>query len=65
MRDDAADEPRKYRDDPHFQTREELAAGGHTDEDVAIAQLHYTLLRHLGRVYDLLAASRAFTHPST
>lgn len=43
----------------HFQTTAELAAVGYTDEDVTVAQLHYTLLRHLGRVFELLDDARA------
>lgn len=47
---------------PHirFKTREELATHGYTDEDVTIAQLHYTLLMHLGVVFELLDAADAF-----
>ena len=37
-----------------FRTAEALAAIGTTDEDVAVAQLHYSVLRHVGRAYDLL-----------
>jgi hypothetical protein len=44
-----------------FRTQAELAADGYTDEDVAVAQLHYTLLRHLGRVFEVLDDARAFT----
>jgi hypothetical protein len=44
----------------HFRTSAELAADGYTDEDVAVAQLHYTLLRHLGRVYELLMVDDTF-----
>lgn len=44
-----------------FQTPEELTAGGYAEEDVAVAQLHYTLLMHLGRVFELLDDARAFT----
>jgi hypothetical protein len=44
-----------------FQTTAELAAAGYTEEDVAVAQLHYTLLIHLGRVFELLDDARAFT----
>jgi hypothetical protein len=54
----------KERTNIRFQTSEELAEAGYTDEDVAVAQLHYTLLRHLGRVFELLNDSRAFTHRS-
>jgi len=54
----------KERRNIEFQTPEELAAVGYTDEDVAVAQLAYTLLRHLGRVFELLDDSRAFTHRS-
>lgn len=49
----------KNRQNVHFQTTAELAPAGYTDEDVAIAQLHYTLLRHLGRVFELLDDARA------
>jgi hypothetical protein len=51
----------KNRRDVAFQTNAELAAAGYTEEDVAIAQLHYTLLMHLGRVFELLDDARAFT----
>lgn len=44
-----------------FRTDAELAADGRGDEDVAIAQLHYTLLLHIGRVWQLLDHSLAFT----
>lgn len=44
-----------------FQATTDLAAAGFTDEDVAVAQLHYTLLRHLGRTFELLDDARAFT----
>jgi hypothetical protein len=44
-----------------FQTDGELAARGYTPEYVAVAQLHYTLLTHLGRVFELLDAADAFT----
>jgi hypothetical protein len=40
------------RADIDFLPREELAAKA--DEDVAVAQLHYTTLIHIGRVHDLL-----------
>ena len=33
-------------------------AGGH--EDLAVAQLHYTLLLHLGRVWERLEATASF-----
>src|SRR4051812_38866869 len=39
------------RPDVHFRSREELAG---RDKEVTVAQLHYTTLLHLGRVYDLL-----------
>jgi hypothetical protein len=54
----------KDRRNIRFQTTAELALAGYTDEDVAVAQLHYTLLLHLGRVFELLDDSRAFTHRS-
>jgi hypothetical protein len=54
----------KERTNIRFQTTAELATAGYTDEDVAVAQLHYTLLLHLGRVFELLDDSRAFTRPS-
>jgi hypothetical protein len=47
-----------------FQTPAELTLSGHSDEDVAVAQLHYTLLVHLGRVFALLDDARALTDPS-
>jgi hypothetical protein len=43
-----------------FRTDAELAADGLGPEDVAIAQLHYTLLLHVGRVWELLDQARAF-----
>jgi hypothetical protein len=43
-----------------FRTDEELAADGYTGEDVAVAQLHYTFLLHVGRVWRLLDQARAF-----
>jgi hypothetical protein len=51
----------KHRPDVRFQTTAELAATGYTDEDLAIAQLHYTLLLHLGRVFELLDDDGAFS----
>ena len=53
----------KQRVDIRFQRAAELAAAGYTDEDVTVAQLHYTLLTHLGRVFELLDDARAFTSP--
>jgi hypothetical protein len=44
----------KDRQNVYFQTDEELAEAGYAPEDVAVAQLHYTLLNHLGRVFELL-----------
>jgi hypothetical protein len=44
-----------------FRTDAELAADGRGHEDVAIAQLHYTLLLHVGRVWQLLDQAHAFT----
>lgn len=38
----------------HFKDNATLSTGGFDEEDVCIAQLHYTILRHLGAVYDLL-----------
>jgi hypothetical protein len=48
------------RDNIRFRTTAELNADGYSDEDVAIAQLHYTFLLHAGRVFDLLNEARAF-----
>jgi hypothetical protein len=47
------------RRDIRFLSPDELAATGRarTDEEVAVAQLHYTTLIHLGRVYGLLRGS--------
>lgn len=42
-----------------FQTDLQLRALGYTDEDVTVAQLHYTLLMHLHRVFVLLDDARA------
>ena len=39
--------------DIYFKTDAELAMAGKTVQDVCVAQLHYTVLRHLGRVYDI------------
>ena len=44
-----------------LRTDAELAADGRGNEDVAIAQLHYTLLLHVGRVWELLDQAGAFT----
>jgi hypothetical protein len=44
-----------------FRSDAELADEGLGNEDVAIAQLHYTLLLHVGRVWELLDQSHAFT----
>ena len=48
--------------DISFRTDAELELDGYTPEDVAVAQLHYTVLRHLGRVFELAddAAIRPF-----
>ncbi len=54
----------KDRRNIRFQTTGELSAAGYTDEDVAVVQLHYTLLQHLGRVFELLDDARAFTSRS-
>ncbi len=43
-----------------FQRDEELSEAGYTPEDVAVAQLHYTLAVHLARVFELLDDARAF-----
>jgi hypothetical protein len=50
----------KDRQNIRFQTSEELAEAGYTDEDVTVAQLHWSLLAHLGRVFELLDDARAF-----
>jgi hypothetical protein len=42
-----------------FPTTAELSAAGYTDEDVTVAQLHYTILRHLHRVFVLLDNANA------
>lgn len=42
--------------DIHFKTDQELKKIGKTSSDVCIAQLHYSVLRHLARVYDILSA---------
>jgi hypothetical protein len=51
----------KQRRNVRFQTQLELEAAGFTEEDVEIAQLHYTILIHLGRVFELLDDAQAFT----
>ena len=38
----------------HFKNSTELLALGHTAEEVCKAQLHYTVLRHLTRAYEIL-----------
>jgi hypothetical protein len=47
-----------------FRMTFELKKDGFDDEDVAVAQLHYTLLMHLGRVFDQLSAAQAFVRPA-
>jgi hypothetical protein len=49
------------RGDIHFRSREELGAA--QDEDITVAQLHYTTLIHLGRVFDLLHPTREVRTP--
>ena len=39
--------------DIHFKTDSALAAAGKDAEDLCISQLHYTVLRHLARAYDI------------
>ncbi|MDO9230963.1 MAG: hypothetical protein Q7U36_00570 [bacterium] len=39
--------------DIHFKTDQELAKIGKTDNDICIAQLHYSILRHLARAFDI------------
>lgn len=39
--------------DIHFKDDPALIADGHTAEDICIAQLHYSILRHLARVYEI------------
>ena len=39
--------------DIHFKDDPTLVAEGHTPEDICIAQLHYSILRHLTRVYEI------------
>ena len=53
----------KERGNVRFQTTAELEAAGYSDEDVAVAQLHYTLLMHLDRTVGLLDDAHAFTTP--
>jgi len=43
--------------DIHFKNDKELAQIGKTANDVCIAQLHYSILRHLARAYDLAKSS--------
>ena len=38
--------------DIHFKTNAQLSSSNLTQEDVCIAQLHYSLLRHLSRVFE-------------
>ena len=49
------------RGDIGFRTDAELAADGFTPEDVAVAQLHYTLLMHLGRSFELIDDGHGFS----
>jgi hypothetical protein len=42
------------RRDIRFRSDDELGAVGRTHEDVAIAQIHYTVMSHLGRAHGLL-----------
>jgi hypothetical protein len=37
----------------HFKNDQELAALGSGDHELCIAQLHYSVLRHMARVYDI------------
>jgi hypothetical protein len=37
----------------HFKDDQALIAANHTAEDICIAQLHYSILRHLARVYEV------------
>jgi hypothetical protein len=53
----------KNRQNIRFRPQSELSADGYTEEDVAVAQLHYTLLMHLGRVFELVDDAHAFTVP--
>ena len=39
--------------DIHAKTNSELAAIGKSEHDICISQLHYTVLRHLARVYEI------------
>lgn len=43
-----------------FRSDEELERDGYGHEDLAVAQLHYTLLLHLGRVWERLEATASF-----
>jgi len=38
----------------HFKDDATLISEGHSVEDICIAQLHYSILRHLGHIYGLL-----------
>jgi hypothetical protein len=40
--------------DIHFKTNKELADIGKSEADVCVAQLHYSILRHLSRVFEIL-----------
>ena len=42
----------------HFKSSSELLQLGHTAEEVCKAQLHYTILRHLVRAYEILKCLR-------
>ncbi len=43
--------------DIHFKTDSELTIIDHSNNDICIAQLHYTVLRHLIRVFDIARIS--------
>ena len=44
--------------DVHFKTKEELEKINKGENDIFLAQLHYTVLKHLTRVFDILEHNR-------
>jgi hypothetical protein len=41
----------------HLKSSDDLQAAGFSDDDICVAQLHYTVLRHLARTFELRRAS--------
>lgn len=49
-------------DNINFRTREQIKNLGFNDEDICIAQLHYSILRHLDRAFDLYFDLKTLNH---